>query len=293
MKTDNRIVLLIADELSEELKEIEKIFPDRLFMFGIAECNIIGAAAGLARAGFIPVVYTVAAFLAFRAFEFIRCDVCINKFNVKIVGYASGVKINNFGSAHHAIEDIAVLRSLPNLNLLSPASANEVEPILTAALGCDSPVYIRLGKAFETEIFEKEISFEIGKSKTVRDGKDVTVIGTGNIISNAIEAAKTLSEKGIDCEIINLSSIKPLDKEIIIKSISKTKRVLTIEEHQITGGIGSAVAEIIAENRINCAFERMGFADKFVTEYGWHKEILEQNGLATEDVVRSIVKIIA
>lgn len=292
MLTDERIVLLTADDTSPELAQIMQDFPKRYFVFGIAECNMIGAAAGLARAGFLPVVSTYASFISYRAYEFIRDDVCYNNLPVCLCGVMSGVKVNNYGPTHHETEAISVLRSMPGLTLLSPASMLEVEPVLSAALGCNSPVYVRLGKAFETEIFDSNPTFEIGKSKAIREGKDITIIGTGNIISNAVEAAKILAERGIEAEIINLSSIKPLDKETITNSIRKTNRVLTLEEHQITGGIGSAVAEIIADNRIDCAFKRMGFDDRFVTEYGWHKEILEQNGLSPEDVEKRVMELI-
>lgn len=292
MEQNEKIVLLTADEHSPELTTIRENFPLRCFSFGIAECNMVGAAAGLSRAGFVPLVYTVASFLAFRSFEFIRCDICINNFKVILVGYASGVKINNFGSVHHAIEDIAVLRALPNLTLLSPASVNEVEPVLKAALETTAPVYIRLGKGFEIEIFDAPPSFTIGKSEVIREGDDITIISTGNIISNAVEAAKLLSESGIEVELINLSSIKPLDKDTLLNSIRKTKHVLTLEEHQITGGIGSLTAELIAENSVRCVFERMGFKDRFVTEYGWHKEILEQNGLSTKNVLEKVTELV-
>lgn len=292
MKIDDKIVLLTADDTSPELVQIAEAFPKRYLPFGIAECNMIGAAAGLARVGFRPFVYTYASFIAYRGYEFIRDDVCYNNLPVCLCGVMSGVKVNNYGPTHHETEAVSLLRSMPNITLLSPASMLEIEPVLKSSLACNSPVYIRLGKAFETEIFNEPPTFEIGKSNVIRDGWDVTIISTGNIISNALEAAITLSERGIEAEIVNLSSIKPLDKQTIIDSIRKTKRVITLEEHQITGGIGSAIAEIIAENRLDCAFVRMGFTDRFITEYGWHKEILEQNGLASEDVILTAEKMI-
>jgi transketolase len=151
-------------------------------------------------------------------------------------------------------------------------------------------VYIRLGKAFETEIFDIVPDFSIGTSSVIREGKDITFISTGNIIANAVDAAEALSKHGIEVEVINLSCIKPIDSETVLESIRKTRRVITVEEHQIIGGIGSAVAEIIADNRVDCAFVRMGFNDRFVTEYGWHKKILEQNGLTARDIVTETKK---
>lgn len=289
MEQYEKIVLLTADEDSPELTAIREKFSKRCFSFGIAECNMVGAAAGLSKAGFIPVVYTVASFLAYRSFEFIRCDICINNFKVILVGFASGVKINNFGPIHHAIEDIAVLRVLPELVLLSPASVNEVEPVLEAALETTAPVYIRLGKGFEAEIFDSPPSFAIGKSELIREGDDLTIIATGNIIANAIEAAVLLKEKlNISTDIINMSTIKPIDKAVILNSAAKTHRVVTVEEHQVTGGLGGAVSEVLATSNVNAKLEIIGFNDKFCTAYGLHRDLLEAYGLSSMQIFERI-----
>ncbi|MDY4210507.1 MAG: transketolase C-terminal domain-containing protein [Treponema sp.] len=289
MSVDNKIILLIADDMSQELTEIEKKFPDRFVKVGIAECNLVGMAVGFARVGFKPVVYTYGCFLTYRAYEFVRDDVCINSLNIKMVGVGSGVKVNTFGPSHHTTEDIALLRSMPNLTLLCPASVKELPEVIESGLNFEGPVYIRIGRAFETEVFEEKVpKFEIGKSNLISEGKDLTIISTGNIIANAIEASNRLKSENVSCDIINLSSIKPLDSELILKSINKTHKVLTLEEHQKTGGIGSAIAEIIAENNLDCSFKRMGFDDKFAYEYGWHKDILEANGLSSDCVYKTI-----
>lgn len=288
MENDNNIVLLTADDESNELTMIEKRFPERFIRVGIAECNLVGIAAGISRTGLIPIVYTYGAFIVHRAYDFLRCDVCINNLNVKLIGWGSGVKVNNYGASHHTTEDISMLRVLPNLNLFSPASPFEVESILEEAVYLKGPVYIRLGKSFENEIFETKERFIIGKSKVIKEGCHVTVISTGNIISNVIEASKELEKENLHVEIINLSSIKPLDIQTIVNSIEKTKNVITVEEHQINGGIGSAVAEIIAERNLTCHFKRLGFQDKFVTEFGWHKDLLEFNGLSVTDLINQI-----
>lgn len=284
MKSDERLVLLTADDSSPELTSIYRDFPARSYRFGISECNLVGAAAGLAKMGFIPVVYTFAPFLVYRAYEFIRCDICVNSYNVKLVGYCSGVKGNNYGPTHHATEDIALLRVLPNITLLSPASQKETEPVLKAAIAHTGPVYIRMGKGFETEVFTDTPAFTIGKSEKIRCGDDVTFVATGNIIANVLDAADMLQAEGIHADIINLSSIKPFDKDTVLESIRRTGKVITVEEHQVIGGIGSAVAECIAESGIQCSFMRMGFLDKFATEYGWHKDILAMNNLSPESI---------
>jgi len=287
MKKNQKIVAFFADSDFGLYDDFKRDFPDRSFNFGIAESNMVAAAAGMAKSSkgeLIPVIYTVSAFLAYRAYEFIRNNVCIQKLNVKFVGMGSGIKINNFGPTHHTTEDIAVLRVLPNLTLLSPASPKEVSVIFEKSLAYNGATYIRLGKAFETEIYENDPSFEIGKSTLIQSGNDITIISTGSIISNVIEAAKRLREEGITADIINMTSIKPIDEDAIICSAKKTGRVVTVEEHQIIGGLGSAVSEVLCSNGIYAAFERIGFKDTFCTEYGWHRDLLEFYGMSSDNI---------
>ncbi|MDR1801986.1 MAG: transketolase family protein [Treponema sp.] len=287
MKINKRIVSFFADSDFGFYEELKKDCPDRFFNFGIAESNMVAAAAGMAqsagRGGVIPVVYTVGAFLTYRAYEFIR-TVCIQKLNVKLVGMGAGVKINNFGPTHHATEDIAILRVLPNLVLLSPASPKEAAVIFEKSLEYDSAVYIRLGKAFETEIYNDTPNFEIGKSTLIQAGDDITIISTGSIISNVLDAAAHLKEEGINADIINMTTLKPIDEEGIIRSAQKTGRVVTVEEHQIIGGPGSAVSEVLCSNHIRASFERLGFRDTFCTEYGWHRDLLEFYGMSPSSI---------
>lgn len=292
LSLDDRYVLLLADSDFEQYEIIKANYQNRCFNFGIAECNMVTAAAALAKDGMIPIVYTVGAFVAFRAFESIRDDVCIQNLNVKIVGMGQGVKINNFGPTHHSTEDIAVLRVLPNLSIVSPASPLEVVPAFEQILAHKGPVYFRLGKAFEEEIYDETPIFNIGKWNVLKTGTDVTLIGTGNIMSSVINAAKKLNELGICAEIINASSIKPLDKECLIKSASKTGKVVTIEEHQINGGLGGAVSEVLATNYVDAKLEIIGFDDTFCMTYGWHHDLLEAYGLSTEQIYERIKRFI-
>lgn len=287
MKNNKKIVAFFADSDFELYETFKKDYPGRFFNFGIAESNMVAAAAGMAKSSMgelIPVVYTVGAFLAYRTYEFIRNNVCIQKLNVKFVGMGAGVKINNFGPTHHATEDIAILRVLPNLTLLSPASPKEVQVIFEKSLEYNSATYIRLGKAFETEIYENDPNFEIGKSTLIRSGNDITIISTGSIISNVIKAANRLNAEGIMTDIINMTSIKPIDDEAIIRSAKKTGRVVTVEEHQIIGGLGSAVSEVLCSHSILATFVRIGFRDTFCLEYGWHRDLLEAHGLSSKDI---------
>jgi len=296
MKENEKIVACFADSTFEFYEQFKSEFPDRFFNFGIAESNMVAAAAGLAKSSegeFIPVVYTFGAFLTYRVHEFIRNDVCMQKLNVKLVGLASGVKNNNLGPTHHATEDIAILRVLPNLTLLSPASPKEVPAIFEKSLEHAGATYIRLGKAFESEIYENDPSFEIGKSTLIRSGGDITLISTGSIISNVIEAADRLKDEGITADIINMTSLKPIDEEAIIRSAKKTGRVVTVEEHQVIGGLGSAVSEVLCSNGVFAAFERMGFKDTFCLEYGWHRDLLEFYGLSSVDVFNACKTLLA
>lgn len=285
MRENGKLVLITADNDFVDYGAFLREYPGRCYDFGIAECNAVGSAAGFAKEGFIPVVYGVGAFLAYRALEFLRCNICLQNLKAVCVGFGAGAKINNFGATHHSTEDISVLRALPNLSLLSPASVNEVPPILEKAIAHNGPVYIRLGKAYETEIFDANPAFEIGRNGVYREGSDLTFIATGNIISEVIIAADKLKNDGIGAEIINASSLKPVDKDAILKSAKKTGRVLTVEEHQVTGGLGGIVAEVLAGNG-DLAFDRIGFNDTFVKEYGRHKDILETYGLNAESIYK-------
>jgi transketolase len=287
MKTNMKIIVFFADGDYEKYDDLKKDFSGRYFDFGIAESNMVAAAAGMAKASeglIIPIVYAAGAFLSYRAYEFIRDNVCLPNLNVKIVGMGSGMKLNNFGPTHHTTEDIAILRVLPNLCLLSPASPKEVPIIFDKCLAHNGPVYIRLGKAFETEIYDNVPDFVIGKSTMLQSGKDITIISTGSIISNVIEAANILQKDGFSSEIINMTTIKPIDTESIINSARRTGRVVTVEEHQVIGGLGSAVSEVLCSNSIPVVFEAVGLKDAFCTSYGWHKDLLEASGLSTKSI---------
>jgi len=291
MGENNKILALLADSGTGKYADIKKLYPGRYINFGIAEANMIAAAAGLAKEGFIPVCYAIANFLVYRAYEFIRNDVCLQNRNVKIVGLSAGVKNNNYGPTHHTTEDIAILRVLPNLTVLSPASPKEVVPLFQKAIGHEGPVYIRLGKAFETEIYEQPPSFEIGKFNVLREGTDISIIGTGSNLADALEAAGTLAKEGISVEVINASTLKPLDVDTVIKTAKKTGRVITLEEHQIAGGLGGAVCETLCKAGIHVKFDMMGLEDTFCQDYGYHAVLKKKHGLSTEHIMDKCRKI--
>lgn len=285
MKCDSRIIALVMDSGTGKYKRIMEEMPERYIDVGIAENTAIGYAAGLASEGYIPVIYAINNFLAYRSYEFIRNDICLDRRNVKLVGLGAGVIQNMQGPTHHTLEDIAALRAIPNLTLLSPGSPKEVRGVLKAAIEYDGPVYIRLAKAYEEEIFEGQPEeFHIGKFNIPHRGEDLTVLATGSITGDVCLAAKMLDEEGIHAQVINVNSLKPLDELGILNEIRKTHKVITIEEHNVMGGLGSLVAEIIAKSGEGYVFHMMGFQDSFCLDYGWHQDLKRINGLSPEHI---------
>lgn len=290
MKRNEKIVALVADSGLGKYEDIEKEFPDRLFNFGIAESNMIAAGAAMAKEGFIPVIYALNNFMVYRAYEFIRNDVCLQNRNVKFVGLGAGVVANTLGPTHHTTEDISCLRVLPNMTLVSPASPKEVPVVLEKSVDFTGPVYIRLGKAFEREIYENDSPFEIGKSTVLTEGNDLTVIATGSITADALEAVNKLKEKGVNAELINASTIKPFDGETLLKSAAKTKKVVSVEEHQVTGGLGAAVAETLCKAGIGAKLDIVGFENTFCSDYGWHQDLKRMYGMSPDHIFNRCLK---
>lgn len=290
MKRNEKIVALVADSGLGKYEDIEKEFPDRLFNFGIAESNMIAAGAAMAKEGFIPVIYALNNFMVYRAYEFIRNDVCLQNRNVKFVGLGAGVVANTLGPTHHTTEDISCLRVLPNMTLVSPASPKEVPVVLEKSVDFTGPVYIRLGKAFEREIYENDSPFEIGKSTVLTEGNDLTVIATGSITADALEAVNKLKGKGVNAELINASTIKPFDEETLLNSAAKTKKVVSVEEHQVTGGLGAAVAETLCKAGIGAKLDIIGFENTFCSDYGWHQDLKRMYGMSPDHIFNRCLK---
>lgn len=290
MKRNEKIVALVADSGLGKYEDIEKEFPDRLFNFGIAESNMIAAGAAMAKEGFIPVIYALNNFMVYRAYEFIRNDVCLQNRNVKFVGLGAGVVANTLGPTHHTTEDISCLRVLPNMTLVSPASPKEVPVVLEKSVDFTGPVYIRLGKAFEREIYENDSPFEIGKSTVLTEGNDLTVIATGSITADALEAVNKLKEKGVNAELINASTIKPFDEKTLLNSAAKTKKVVSVEEHQVTGGLGAAVAETLCKAGIGAKLDIIGFENTFCSDYGWHQDLKRMYGMSPDHIFNRCLK---
>lgn len=275
---DNRIVVLDAD-LSKSTKtdNFRKVYPDRFFNMGIAEANMMAVAAGLSTCGKVVFASSFAMFAAERACEQIRNSICYPKLNVKIGATHAGISVGEDGASHQAVEDIAIMRSIPNMTVISPADAIETKYAVKAAIDYNGPVYLRLGRLNVPVIFdESDYKFEIGKGITVVEGTDVTIIATGLMLHKAIEAKEILAEEGIKARIVNIHTIKPIDKEIIIKAAKETGAIVTAEEHSIIGGLGSAVAEVIVQNYpvpvymvgVQDTFGRSGKPDLLLEHYG-------------------------
>lgn len=288
---DKRVYALISDNGAIVYDKYRKELPSQYLNLGISEANMLGMAAGMASCGKIPFAYTIGAFLAYRAYEFIRNDICLQKQNVKIVGTGAGEVYSALGPTHHSTEDLGGLRSLPNLIILSPASPLEVKKATIAAYESDGPVYLRLGTNKEAEIYSADYAFQIGKGITLREGKDLAFIGTGSILKDTLEAAQVLAREGIDARVINIHTIKPIDKEIILQTIEEVGGVIVVEDHNVVGGLGSAVAEVIAESGKGISFKRIGLHD-FSCGYGTYAQVKERNGLGINRICDEARKII-
>lgn len=290
-KTNDKIVVIDAD-LSKSTKsaDFENVFPDRFFNAGIAEANMIGMAAGMASVGLVPFASTFAMFAAGRGFEQIRNSLAYPKANVKIVGSHSGITVGEDGATHQAIEDIALMRSIPNMVVINPSDATETAAAIKAAANYNGPVYIRTGRMAVEDVHPNGSEFTIGKGETLVEGTDVAIIATGICVSMAIEAAKTLKDQGINARIINMASIKPLDEALIISAAKECGKIITIEEHSVIGGLGAAVSEVVCENH-PVLVKKMGINDVF-GQSGKPNELLEHYGLTPKHIVEKAITLV-
>lgn len=260
-------------------------YPERFVNTGIAEANMMSVAAGLASCGKVVFTSTFSIFAAGRAYEQVRNSICYPNLNVKVAGTHAGISVGEDGASHQMIEDISLMRTIPNMTVISPADAVETRLAVKAAIETDGPFYIRLGRLpFPIINDENSYKFELGKGVTVRDGKDVTIIATGYMVSKALEAADILKEQGVDARVINIHTIKPIDKDIIIKAATETKGIVTAEEHNVVGGLGSAVAEVTAKYA-PCKMSFVGIQDVF-GKSGKPAQLLEEYGLTAEEIAK-------
>lgn len=291
-KKEKDIILLTGDlGFSVFEKYIEKL-PKQYLNMGIAEQNMAGAAAGMAMEGRIPLIYSIVPFSTMRTFEQIRNDICYQNLNVKIVGVGAGFSYGPYGHTHHGLEDIGILRTLPNMTIFTPGDPVEVELATEAMLRHVGPVYLRLGKAGEPILHKKKPKFTIGKGFILEEGDDITIIATSTLLYRAHEVVQQLNKRNISVRFISMPTIKPLDEKLILESAKKTKVLFTIEEHSIIGGLGSAVSEVIAESGLTVKFRRIGVPDRFTKVIGMQEYMRDANGLSTEQIVKTITKTI-
>jgi len=291
---DNKNIVVLDADLAKATKTItfKKEVPERFFDMGIAEGNMMTVAAGMATTGKIVFASTFAMFASARACEQIRNSICYPKLNVKVAATHAGLTVGEDGASHQCNEDIALMRALPNMTVISPCDGLEANRAIKAAIEYDGPVYIRLGRAAVEDVFDAETyNFELGKGIQVKDGKDVTLVATGIMVQESIKAAEMLKEEGIDARVINIHTIKPIDKDILIKASNETGAIVTAEEHNISGGLGSAVAEVICQNA-PCPIKMVAVNEKFGTS-GSPAELLEKYGLTAKDIVAKAKEAIA
>lgn len=285
---DKNVVALEAD-LGKATKSMEfkKVAPERYFDMGIAEGDMIGTAAGLAASGKIPFASTFAMFAAGRAFEQIRNSVAYPNLNVKVVATHAGITVGEDGGSHQALEDISLMRSIPNMVVISPADVVEAKKAIFAAKEYYGPVYIRLGRAATPDIHDENYEFKIGKGEILfSSGNDVAIIATGIMVAKALDAARALSESGINATVVNISTIKPLDNELIVDVAKRVKKIVTVEEHSIIGGLGSAVSELLSEEHPT-KVKRIGINDEF-GKSGSAEVLLEKYNLTAEHIVETV-----
>ncbi len=285
--TNDKIIVLDADlSGATQTKLFKKEFPDRFYNVGIAEENLMGVAAGLAYQGFIPFASTFAVFGTGRAFEIVRNQIAYVNLNVKLALTHAGISVGEDGGSHQSIEDIALMRALPNMTVIVPCDAIETEKAVKAAAEYVGPVYLRLARPVVEDVTKAEDKFEIGKAQVLKDGKDACIIACGLMVGKALDAANELAKEGIDTAVINMHTIKPLDKETILKFNEKCKVIVTAEEHSVIGGLGSAVAEVIA-GKNGAKFAMVGVEDKF-GHSGNPDKLFEEYGLTKDNIIKKV-----
>ena len=282
----NEIVVLDADlSGSTKTKKFAKAFPERFFNIGVSEQDLIGTASGLSLTGKLPFASTFAVFETGRAWEQIRQTVCYSHLNVKLVATHSGITVGEDGASHQALEDVALMRVLPNMTVIVPADGDETKQAIRAVADYDGPVYVRLGRSKVPIVMPDDYRFKIGKAYTFKLGRDVTIVAMGIMVAAALEAARLLQDEGIDAGVINMSTVKPLDEETLLNASKKSNLILTAEEHSVIGGLGSAVSEFLSGNH-PVRVVRIGMQDSFGCS-GPSGELLKLYGLTADNIVKT------
>jgi transketolase len=293
-KRDPRVVYIGSDLSPDLVERMKKELPGRAFMEGVSEAHVIGMAAGLAMEGYIPFVHTIATFITRRCFEQVAIDLCLHDLPVRLIGNGGGLVYAPLGPTHLAIEDMAIMRALPNMTVVAVCDADEMRRFMVQTLDWPHPIYIRLAKGFDPIVSSPEQAFRIGKAIVMRraspDTGNVLMVSTGVMTTRALEAANTLAEQGIDATVLHLHTVKPLDTEAIIRHSSKAALVVTLEEHTIVGGLGSAVTDALVESmgRSVPLIKRIGLPDSFTHNYGSQDDLMELYGLQPPQIAAAV-----
>lgn len=293
-RKNDRIVFIGSDLGVGTLNQFKKEMPNRFFMEGISEANVIGMAAGLALEGRIVYVNTIASFITRRCFEQVALDLCLHNVNVRLIGNGGGLVYAPLGPTHEAIEDIAIFRALPKMTIIAPADAEEMRRMMPQTVDHQGPIYIRLGKGGDPVVTNADSQFVIGKSFLMHEGSDALVVSTGVMLKTALDAAQLLAEKNINIAVLHMPTIKPLDVVSLLHYAALTTVIVTVEEHTIIGGLGSAVAEVISEANFSAPkrFKRLGIPDVFPAKYGSQASLMEYYDLTAQrlaDVIQELI----
>lgn len=293
-RKDERIFFIGSDLGTGTLKEFKEDIPDRFFMEGISEANVIGMAAGLALEGKIVYVNTISTFITRRCFEQVVLDVCLHNVNVRLIGNGAGVVYAPLGPTHEAIEDLAIMRAIPNMTIVAPADADEMRRLMPQTVDYAGPIYIRLAKGYDPIVTTDKIPFEIGKAILMRKGADALIITTGITLKLALYAAQALSASGIEATVLHIPTIKPLDEAAVLDFTASVKAIVTVEEHTVIGGLGSAVAEVIAEANFDTQkyFKRIGIPDNFPDEYGSQDSLMARYNITSQNIASTVEELL-
>ena len=296
MKVANRdkdVILLTGDLGFNTFEKFAKKYPRRFYNIGNAEANMIGIAAGLALAGKEVFAYSIAPFITMRCYEQIRNNICQQNLNIKLIAAGGGFNYGFQGFSHNTIEDLAIMRVLPNMSVLCPGDKTEAKLAIQETFKSTSPVYLRLGKAGEKEIYSHQPKFRLGRGLLVKPGNDLTLVSIGNIIEDVLIVGDRLEEQGFSVRIISMPCLKPFDQRIILKAAKETKSIFTIEEHSLIGGLGSSVAEILLETDYSdILFKRFAIPDQYCQEVGSQNYLRKINGLSVDKIIKDITKLI-
>jgi len=292
MDKDKRIVFLVCDMGPIIFDSIREKYPDRFLNLGLTESSAMSISAGLALEGKIPFIYTIATFVTEGCFEQVKVDVCYQQTNVKIIGIGAGLTYGISGPSHQTISDIAMLRALPNMTILVPADKFEAEAMTDVVLNHQGPVYMRIGFEGAPEVNNEKKQISVAGSTVLSEGDDATILTYGSLVYTALLAASSLRKKGCCVRVLNMYSLKPIDKRAILSAAEETKTIITLEDHNIYGGLGSIVSEIISESGLQLKFKRVGLNDKFCLDYGDFDFVLQKNELSVNHIQQTILKLL-